>query len=79
MKKQFACVLPLVLLLCACTRAGEAPALDFPQTQWDMNAQGVMEAWGVTPDEDGLLVQFDAYDLAVYWELAVRLENQNAA
>ena len=51
MKKQFACVLPLVLLLCACTRAGEAPALDFPQTQWDMNAQGVMEAWGVTPDE----------------------------
>ena len=34
-----------------------------------MNAQGVMEAWGVTPDEDGLLVQFDAYDLAVYREL----------
>lgn len=44
-----------------------------------MNAQGVMEAWGVTPDEDGLLVQFDAYDLAVYRELAARLENQNAA
>ena len=49
------------------------------KTRWEMNAQGVMEAWGVTPDEDGLLVQFDAYDLAVYRELAVRLENQNAA
>lgn len=55
------------------------PTPEPKKTRWEMNAQGVMEAWGVTPDEDGLLVQFDAYDLAVYRELAVRLENQNAA
>ena len=67
MKKRFACVLPLVLLLCACTRVGEAPALDFPQTQWDMNAQGVMDAWGVTPDE---VQNYSAEGRAVSFTLA---------
>ena len=65
---------------CYCAPAPRRPQRRSPKkTRWEMNAQGVMEAWGVTPDEDGLLVQFDAYDLAVYRELAVRLENQNAA
>ena len=77
MKNRCCYILSAVLLLCACSQATPTPE---PQkTRWEMNAQGVMEAWGVTPDEDGLLVQFDAYDLAVYRELAVRLENQNAA
>lgn len=67
MKKRFARVLPLVLLLCACTRAGEAPALDFPQTQWEMNAQGVMDAWGVTPDE---VQNYSAEGRAVSFTLA---------
>ena len=64
MKKRCCYVLTLAILLCSCSQAGVPQTPDFPKTQWDMNAEEVMAAWNVTPDEvqnyssDGRSVSF---------------------
>lgn len=47
---------------------------------WEHFSQsGRMVTVVCTLDENGPLVQFDAYNLAVYQELAAQLESQNTA
>lgn len=50
------------------------------EQDWEQFAQNARVVTVVASlDEEGLLVQFDAYDLAVYRELAARLESESAA
>lgn len=51
MKKKLAFVLGSILLLSSCGQAEEKRNLEFPNTEWDMSAEEVLKACGVTKEE----------------------------
>lgn len=51
MKKKLVFMLGSVLLLSSCQMPGETQNLEFPKTGWDMSAEDVLKAYGITKEE----------------------------
>ena len=51
MKKKLVLMLGGVLLLSSCKMPEETQNLEFPKTEWDMSAEDVLKAYGITKEE----------------------------
>lgn len=76
MKKKLVYMLGSLLLLSSCQMPGEKQDMEFPKTEWDMSAEDVLKAYGVTKEgadyyeESGRAIAFSLKDQEVFGETA---------